>query len=364
MTKSILVVDDDPLIRQIVISGFAANGKYEVLAAKDGVEGIDIAREKLPDIIICDVQMPEMDGFSVLQQLQLDLKTANIPFIFLTGQSSRRSTRLGMELGADDYIAKPFSIVELMAAVESRLSKRAAIQTGYEEKLDVLRGNILTALPHELRTPLSFIIGYSDILAREADTLPPKSIEMMASGIRDSGYRLHHLIENYIIYAQIELISTEPERIARMRLLREAAPDMIVQDVVDAKLTKYGRSAQLNLSAGNDLLPMSKTNFEKMVEELVDNAFKFSSSETAVSITTAVKDDQFILAIRNEGQEITAEQIRNIGGYMQFGRRIYEQQGSGMGLIIAKRLAELYGGNLSIEPTMNGITTVCVALPN
>lgn len=362
MTK-ILVIDDDSVIRQSLFDGLTLYGDYDVVVAEDGINGLEIAREQQPDLIICDIDMPRLDGLGVLEKLQQDPVQAKIPFIFLTGQNARESMRRGMALGADDYIAKPFKMAELLEAVEARLMKIARLEKHFEQKLDALRDNILLALPHELRTPLSLIIGYAEILTNPNLGIPEEKTYDLADTILQSGKRLHHLIENYIIYAQVELILTQPERVERMRKLREAIPNSTVERVVREQMEKHGRSAQLSLCAADDPLPISTNNLKKIVLELADNAFKFSPADTEIVISTQYRRDNFILQIENQGRGMTREQIDYIGCYMQFERKIQEQQGSGMGLIIAKRLTELYGGHLVIQSTPGVETKVTVTLP-
>ncbi len=359
----ILVIEDDRVTRRGLTETLRIAGGFEVSEAGDGYEGLEMARANPPDLIICDVEMPRLDGYGVIEALQHDKHTANIPFIFLTGLSDRGSMRQGMVLGADDYISKPFKANELLEAVGTRLAKRDFIEGHYEQKLETLRDNILLAIPHELRTPLAMIIGYGDILADQVDTLPREKIRFLSETIMNAGLRLHRQIANYIIYAQIELLMTEPQRIEKMRLIREAEPDGILRGVVKEKMEQHGRSANLNLHTADSILPISTNNFKKIMEELVDNAFKFSPEETAVTISTTVNEAAFTVAICNQGRGMTQEQIANIGVYMQFERKIHEQQGSGMGLIIAKRLTELYGGQLVIDSTPGGTTCVTVSLP-
>ena len=340
----ILVIDDDRIIRRSLSELLRVAGGYEVTTAEDGQEGLELAQADPPDLIICDVEMPHMDGYGVVEVLQQNAATATIPFIFLTGRGDRVSMRQGMTLGADDYIAKPFVAKELLAAVESRLAKRERIEGHYEQKLEKLRDNILLAVPHELRTPLSLIIGYGDIMAQRAETMPPDQIRSLAQTMTDAGRRLHDLVENYIIYAQIELLMSQPDRIIKMRQFREARPDDIVEELVQAKLTNSDRLVNLDLLARDVVLPISRNNLEKILGELIDNALKFSPPKTAVSLATAVANGTFTATVGNQGIGMTQEQINNIGAYMQFERKLQEQQGSGMGLVIAKRLTELYGG--------------------
>ena len=363
MTK-ILVIDDDRVIRQSLFDGLTISGGYEVTVAEDGFEGVELARKLQPDLIVCDVDMPRLDGHGVLQKLQQDPVNAKIPFIFLTGQSAHESVRQGMALGADDYISKPFKMAELVEAVESRLTKKTRLELHYEQKLDALRDNIHLALPHELRTPLSLIIGYAQMLADPSFNISNEKIPFFAHTILQAGQRLQHLFENYIIYAQIELILSKPERVERMRQLREAMPNTVVKKVAREQMEKHGRTIQLSLYAANDPLPISTNDLEKIVLELVDNAFKFSPADSEIVLSTECRRDNIIFDIENKGRGMTREQIDDIGCYMQFERKIQEQQGTGMGLIIAKRLTELYGGSLVIQSRPNIETKVIVTLPS
>lgn len=123
MNKKILVIEDNEDIREGTAEMLALAG-YDVFTAKNGKIGVEQAINNVPDLILCDIMMPELDGYGVLYLLHKNPKTANIPFIFITAKSERADMRKGMELGADDYLTKPFDDVELYNAIESRLKKR------------------------------------------------------------------------------------------------------------------------------------------------------------------------------------------------------------------------------------------------
>jgi CRP-like cAMP-binding protein/CheY-like chemotaxis protein len=126
--KGILVlIEDNEDVRENTAEILELDG-YEVHSAPDGKEGVRLVREFQPDLIICDIMMPELDGYGVLHMLNKDPKTAHIPFIFLTAKAEREDFRKGMNLGADDYITKPFDELQLLHAVEMRLSKRRHFQ--------------------------------------------------------------------------------------------------------------------------------------------------------------------------------------------------------------------------------------------
>ena len=118
-SKKVLVIDDTQEIRMVIAESLNLYG-FNTLSAEDGMSGIQIAREQCPDLIICDINMPNLDGYGTLTALRENEATATIPFIFLTGAADKLNMRRGMELGADDYLTKPFTHKELMAAVNTR----------------------------------------------------------------------------------------------------------------------------------------------------------------------------------------------------------------------------------------------------
>src|SRR5215469_15690974 len=213
--KRILVIDDESWLREMVHMALEQKG-YEVLEAENGATGIDAARKVLPDLILCDVNMEKVDGYLTLSSLRSETTTASVPFILMTGLADHAGMRHGMELGADDYLPKPFSIEALYAAVEARLKKVQTVREEAEKKLSDLRDNISLMLPHELRTPLNGILAYGEILSAEAATLPPEEIAEMGQVIYESGKRLERLIENFLIYAQIELLGTDPQKLSAL----------------------------------------------------------------------------------------------------------------------------------------------------
>jgi len=120
----ILVIEDHTHIRQILLKMLEVEN-FEAMGAENGLVGVELARKYKPDLIICDILMPKLDGYGVLAELQQDPDTATIPFIFLSALAERKDFRKGMELGADDYLTKPCTANELLSAIASRLEKQA-----------------------------------------------------------------------------------------------------------------------------------------------------------------------------------------------------------------------------------------------
>lgn len=128
--KTILVIDDNPDIRENTSEILELAG-YRTLTAENGKKGVDLALREKPDVIVCDIMMPDLDGYGVLHMLRKNESTQYIPFIFLTAKTERSDFRKGMEMGADDYITKPFEDIELLNAIEARLKKSSLLENKY-----------------------------------------------------------------------------------------------------------------------------------------------------------------------------------------------------------------------------------------
>lgn len=351
----VLVIDDTAEVRMIITESLKIYG-FATVVADDGVSGVEMARQHSPDLIICDINMPNMDGYETLTAIRNNDATATTPFIFLSGAAEKPNVRRGMELGADDYLTKPFTHKELITAVNARLTKRAELERQSEKKLDELRGNITLALPHELRTPLHGILGLASLMIEDHATMKPADVLENARFIHDSASRLHRLIENFLIFSQIELMASESKRIETPL----SAPPVKVHEVVPvlarAIADRYRRPADLKLDLDSADLLAPEDNFKKIIEELIDNAFKFSEAGQVVTVSSEMAQHTLTITITDHGRGMTAEQISKIAPHIQFDRKTYEQQGAGLGLIIAKRLTELLGGKLTID-SQPGIQT-------
>jgi len=173
MSTKILIIEDTAAIRENVVEILALGG-YTVYAAGNGKEGVELAKAHLPDMILCDIMMPELDGYGVLFLLSKSPETAHIPFIFLTAKAERVDQRKAMEMGADDYLTKPFDDAELLNAIESRLKKKEQQKDFYSKALDqlshlVARSNGLAELQRIISERKSRYIKKNQVVYYEGD---------------------------------------------------------------------------------------------------------------------------------------------------------------------------------------------------
>lgn len=356
----ILIIEDEDLIRESLEDLLLAEG-FKVITAENGERGMHLAKQNQPDLILCDVRMPIFNGYEVLEWLRQDKELSTVPFLFLTSMMDRHSTRKGMSLGADDYLEKPCTKDELLAAIAARLGKQKAIDQRIAEKMDALRRSITLSLPHELQTPLSGIMGLSELLMIENEELIPEEVYEYAEGIHRSAERLQRLIQNYLLYSKLMLLRSQGQ--TRFTAPYPCNSQMIISKIGDRKVKEYARTNDLELDLAEFDLAVSSEDFIKIVDELVDNAFKYSNPRSKVAIRTQVTDQQWIFTIQDSGRGMNENQIANIGAYMQFERQFYEQQGSGLGLVIAKTLLEFYGGEIDIQSQEDLGTKISVTIP-
>jgi signal transduction histidine kinase len=359
----ILVIEDEKDVLE-TIGQLLRPENFEVVEAENGEVGVRMALEHLPDLIICKVIIPKISGYEVLEQLQKNQTTQFIPFIFLSARVSQDEQRQAMNLGADDYITKPFNREQLLGAINSRLRKQETLTDQSRKQLNQLRNQLATNLPHELRTPLQGILTSAELLSIYWETLERTEIRDIADSIRESSRRLYQLIEKFLQYSQIEIVASDPDFTTALLAEQISSPQSIIISVVVEKAKKYDRETDLIFNLrDNPSLNISEKWLATIVNELIDNAFKFSTSKTPITITSNLVEENFVLMIEDQGRGMTSEQVKNIGAYIQFDRHFYEQQGSGLGLTIAKRLIELHGGKLEIKSISQQKTTVRVFLP-
>jgi signal transduction histidine kinase len=362
LMKKILVIDDEEWLREMIQLALKQHG-FEVIEAANGSDGIEKARKELPDLILCDVNMGKVDGYLTLSALRVEAPTAAIPFILMTGLADNAGMRHGMELGADDYLPKPFTTDALYAAVDARLKKSQTIRDEAEQKLRHLRDSISLVMPHEMRTPLNGILSNAELLATSSATLKPAEIVEIGQEIHESSQRLERLIENFLIYAQLELLAADPKNINALRVGKTENPVASLKKICEGHAAHFKRVDDIVVETMDVSIPMAEDYFKRVVNELVHNAFKFSEAGTPVRISLQNESNGATLSVSDKGRGFSTEQITRIGAYMQFDRKMQDQQGLGLGLTIAKRLVELHGGTLSIEGKKGAGTTVTAKMP-
>lgn len=364
MTK-ILVIEDERSLREDVIEALNLSA-FEVVAAPNGETGLHLAREQMPDLILCDIRMPGMDGFHVLETLRNDSATAPIPFIFMTAQGDRESMRSGMRLGADDFISKPFSIEELVGAVEARLSRRNTFVRDAESKLEQAKLRLTRLVTHELKTPLISMNTILDVVSRRMGQLKPEELQEFLASIDVGGRRLNHLVEQMTLLTQLD-----SGLIQRATLAQRGAVH-VLSHILNGALTQGQRFANNRPDVQMKVEPFdAEVNILAHLQplrhayaELIANAINFSPENGVVTMNGWRAGRAIWFTIADQGPGMTREQMEHATqSWSQVDREKNEQQGMGMGLMLAHRIITLHGGILELRSEVKKGTEFQVGLP-
>ncbi len=364
--KKVLVIEDEVTVRQNLVELLSAEG-FLPIEACDGEEGARLAWEMLPDVILCDISMPKMDGFAVLSKIGRDPATATIPFLFLTARTEREDLRRGMSLGADDYIMKPFSIDDVLQAIQTRLEKRALIEKQAEKKLAELSNNVRLSLPGDMLTPLSIIISLSELLSdrQEVNQVDINHICSMGQEIHRAAALLLRSVQNFKLFTELEVIQNAPDRLRVLRDSRVFSAWMAISEIATLKARQEGREEDLRLQLQDAPLRICEMYLQKIVEELLDNAFKFSPNGSMVEVCGEIQAErqQYMLKVTDHGRGMSAEQTALLAGRLQQDLQTSDRVYPGIGLTIVKRLAEMHQGSFSIQSQPKQWTSIVVRLP-
>lgn len=361
MKKKLVIIEDNRDIRILLEEILTSNG-FEVFVAENGYVGIQLIIEIEPDLVLCDIMMPELDGYEVLKTVRKSANIANTPFIFLTAKIEKTDIRNGMQLGADDYLTKPFEEQELINSINSRLERTKKLNEEIERKVQQLKNNMSAVYSHEVNTPLNGIMGLSDVLLKYYKTsLPPNVVEMI-NYIKEAGARLFRTTSNLILYADLQKYTKETYQQKFSNCIFPDYSEPLLDSILD--FTKpYNREDDLSIDFQNANLKISETDLTKMITEVLDNALKYSDRGTPIFISSKLNDDYISFKISDFGYGFKKEWMEQIGAFVQFDRNIKEQQGMGLGLYFVQKLAEFNNVTFQITENIPTGTVVTFKIP-
>lgn len=360
--KKVLIIEDEDFVRETISDILELEG-YVPILAKNGKEGLDALVQLRPDLILCDINMPIMDGYEVLETIKSNENLASIPFIFLTAKASNNDMRRGMEMGADDYIFKPFKANDLINAIGIRLAVYEKSKEMSETKLNELRLQLASSLPHEFRTPLNVILATSQFLYKKMDMMEMNEVKDMIYNIVNSGNRLSKLISNYLVYTNLVLNKEDLDFQDKVFTNYTLDPEDMIENSFLRVASEFERVEDLSIDCVPAVIDIYPEYFLKVSDELASNAFKFSKDGTKISVKSTIEDDFYVLVVRDKGIGFDLTKLNDIGGFNQFGRKRMEQQGMGLGLAITKLVCERFNIDLNIDSAKDKGTTFVLKFP-
>lgn len=362
---TILVIEDESALREEIIDTLTFEG-FDTLGAPNGREGLDIAFDALPDLIICDIAMPEMDGYQVLTALRDNINTAKIPLIFLTAKANRSFMRYGMELGADDYLTKPFSHVELLAAIEARLARKEKMAEINSHELEQAMRKIAQMVTHELRTPLVSIAMVHDIISKQMDQLSRNQLEEFLESLRTGSQRLRHVVEQMVFVTQLESGSLSTHTVQQEGIVAELWSILTTAINLARSFAYRNTNMPIRLKEHDHQVTIQchTEALKHALAELITNALNFSPEHAEVAISMWEADGMIWISILDSGPGMPPDELQQaMRDYQQIDRVMHEQQGIGLGLPLARKIIDVHNGSLEISSVVDKGTQVTVKLP-
>ena len=416
----ILVVDDLAEIRDL-LQVYLEDEGYQVLTAKDGQEALAAVAAHRPDLILLDIMMPGTDGYEVCRRLKTNEETAFIPIVMLTALQELEHRLQGIEMGADEYLTKPFRRLELLTRVrsllrvkalhdqvaaynrllEQRVAERtAALERALEDlrEMDRLKSEFLSNISHELRTPLTPIMGYLPALLREEFGGLSLDQRRVLAHVSESVSRLHRLIDDLLIFMHWESGETD------LRVQPVAVAAVVEGAAAKVFTAAQEKGVQVIRKVPADLpqIQVDLTAVGRALGHLLDNAVKFTPKGGQITITARLVRGQFgnqatgqsgdlqesegaqlpgrqvarlpeasreaewvELAVQDTGVGIPSEAIPKIFDrfYQVDSSTTRQHGGTGLGLAIVKRILDAHGAPITVESLPGTGTTFSIRLP-
>lgn len=352
--RNILIVEDDFDLRETIKDILEIEG-HNIFEADNVKNALLATKNNAPDLIISDILMPGESGIDLLKKIRSVPEFYNLPFIFLTAQSDSRQVRDGMNLGADDYITKPFRKEDLITSVNHRLEKKHIL----DKKLELFYDGISKYVPHELRTPLVAILGYPELVKENYDDLDKTEIFDIMNNIAFAGKRMQDTLEKFIIYTEVKSNDLKNELNLKSQFTGiESSIDIILSEL---EQKNYGKR-EWKINIEEHPVRISGQHFSMILKQLLENSLKFSDEESSITISGKINNSKYNIEIEDEGIGIKDETLSQLGAFIQLNREEKQQSGNGLGLVIVNKILDLYGYKLNIFSTYQVGTKISFSL--
>ncbi len=364
-THSILVVDDEKQNRAL-LTGLLKEDGYQVFLAKNGVQALERARGHLPDLILLDVLMPEMDGYQVMREIKADPATRDIPVIFISALDSADDEEKGLALGAVDYISKPFQLSIARARVRNHLSLRAAhnqlrAQKQSLEEAAALRDDVERIMHHDLKSPLNGILVATHMLLNESGLESPEERIELLHMIEKSGYTMLEMISRSLDLYKMEqgIYQFSAQPVDLLPVLRRVINDngALVRTLRLSVALRHGAvEADANTVF---MVPGDATLCYAMLANLVKNAMEASPQDGQITLTLEHDGTGAVARIHNQGAVPEAVREHFFDKYATAGK----SGGTGLGTYSARLMAYTMGGDINFDTSPEHGTTLTVRFP-
>lgn len=383
---SILIVDDNPRNLQLMSTILKEKG-FKLYVTNSGENALLFLQKTLPDLILLDIMMPGLSGFEVCKRIKQDEKLKDIPVIFLTAKNDVEDVVEGFEAGAVDYVTKPFNTKEVFVRISTHLqlkkAKEMLIEKNSEmkalnatlsdskaiieedarrlEKLNAEKNKFFSIISHDLRGPLSGLIGLSEIIFKEADTISKEDLKEYAGMLFDSSKQVFNLLENLLEWSkmQMNVVSFNPEQI-RLRPLLENTEELLNQEV-------QKKNHHLTLDCPDELDIFADRNMLKsVIRNMIGNAIKYTPPGGEIVVTANKSDNgETEIIFKDNGIGMDETQLQSLFKIDNKTSRpgTEGESSTGLGLFLCKDFIQKHNGNIKVKSTAGDGTTFFIGFP-
>lgn len=387
---SILIVDDTIYNIQLLSLMLIRQG-YEVKQAANGLQALDIAHQELPDIILLDIRMPDMNGYEVCTKLKANPATKDIPIIFISSIEEPSEKVEAFSVGGVDYISKPFQLIEVLARIETHLrlcslQKRLQVQNEQlqiaaslltrslqqERELSQMKSDFISVVSHEFRTPLTTIQSASELL-EYYEWSKEEQVEQLHQ-IQTEVKHMTSLMEDVLFLSRanankskinltkFDLINFCSQLLRQMQ--RTFARNYTVHSSVKAVLESISlENIHLQNNLPNVIVKMDEKLLRQILTNLITNAIKYSPQNSMISFGLTIDRESATFSISDRGIGIPEEDLGKLFSAFHRGKNVGILPGTGLGLSIVKNCVDIHNGSISVESHLNVGTKFIVVLP-
>ena len=363
----ILLADDDPVLRDLAEVNLTSAG-FSVLLAENGQSAFEILENEPVDLIITDIDMPDLDGLALTGKIRQSARLSSLPVIVITGKDQTNIVDDAFAAGATSFINKPLnwellprSVRFVLAASQNEQALRIARDEA--ESAARMKQAILANLNHELRTPLNHIVGFSELLSTTLATQNLEEYKQYADFILSGGRRLLRLVSDMVFLSAAETDGVDLE------IQQTGSADILA--AVESQLAAEAAEKNITLTSSvqdNIFLAIDGDVMIRALVKLVDNAIKFSPPETRVTFGIILSQDSNprpVFFVQDEGPGVPEDKLSELGqlfrqGDMDLARK---NEGMGTGIRIASLIAEAHGGSLKFRNREEGGFFAALSLP-
>lgn len=355
--QSILIVDDESKNIQL-LGNLLSEQSYEVEAAMSGEEALDWVNERRFDLILLDIMMPGIDGYEVCRKIKKNPDTKSIPIIFLTAKIETDEIIRGFEVGAVDYVTKPFRTAELLSRVRTHLTIQR--QQKELEKLNASKDRFFSIIAHDLKSPFVSLFDMITLLRDPAVSSDPSELQNMLALIQEIGERTYGLLINLLEWAKLQqnLVEFQPKVFDIAKTIR------ITADLFEEMADKKGIKIEVDIPHDNIEISGDENMIAAVFRNLINNAIKFTHSGGLITISyRLLTDNKLEFSVRDTGVGILNKNIEKL---FRIDKQLIckgtaGEVGTGLGLILCKEFMDKHHGNISVESQEGRGTTFRVA---